>query len=74
MPKLHHEKNLFKRKVLFLLVFIMNEIMIYFIGNKLFFNIKISDMGSIIRIVIIILVVFSILYYLKEKAIKVEVS
>jgi len=74
MPKLHHEKNLFKRKIIFLLVFLMNEIMIYFMGDELFFNLKIADIGSIIRIIIAILVVISIFYYLKEKAIKVEVS
>ena len=74
MPKLHHEKNLFKRKIIFLLIFLMNEIMIYFMGDKLFFNIKIYDMGYIIRIIIIILVVISILFYIKEKAIKVEVN
>jgi len=52
----------------------MNEIMIYFMGDELFFNLKIADIGSIIRIIIAILVVISIFYYLKEKAIKVEVS
>ena len=74
MKKFELEKSMFKRKMLFILLAVMNETMIYFMGDKDFLDYKISFIGNITRIILVVLVVFSVLVYLKEKAIKVEVK
>ena len=74
MARFEHEKRLVKRKILFLLIIAMNEVLIWYMGDKDFFGYKISVIGNWIRVIIIVLIVLSVLYYIKEKAINIEVK
>ncbi|MFH1641426.1 MAG: hypothetical protein ABIC04_00845 [Nanoarchaeota archaeon] len=74
MAILEEEKRLFKRKILFLLVIGMNEIMIHYFKDRSVFGYTVNIIGNSIRIIIGVLIVLSILHYIKEKAIKVEIN
>jgi len=74
MPKLEEEKHMIKRTILFILIFLMNEVMIYFMGTKEVLTIKISQIGYWIRIMIAIVFVLSIIHYIKEKAFEINVE
>lgn len=68
------EKRLFKRKILLILVIIMNEFLIYFLGNEQFLDFKVSMIGNVMRVILAIMIIFSIFGYFKEKTIEVEVK
>ena len=73
MTRFEKEKRLLRRKILFILVLVMNEVMIYFMGDEFFFGYKVKVIGNWIRVVLVIMIIISILFYFKEKALKLEV-
>lgn len=74
MPKLEREQRLMKRTVLFILVIAMNEAMLYFMKDEYFFNLRVSAIGGWLRIILIVLIAVSVLYYFKEKMQNIEVE
>ncbi len=67
--KFDKEKRLFRRKILFLLVILLNEAMIWFLGDEYFLGTSIARIGSFIRILLAILLLISVGLYIKEKII-----